>query len=810
MRKRIVISLIVLTVIFSMAEAFQEKGCMVSGRITDTSGEPVAGAAIAVMSTLSGTYSGADGYYSVRLNTPGHYTIRYSFTGYEEIVREFDVTASAVSDVVLERKLIMTGEIVVNATRAGTNTPVAYSSVTGEEIKKMNSGQDLPFIIGGTPSLVETSEAGAGIGYTSFRIRGTDGSRINVTVDGIPLNDAESQQVFWVDLPDLASSVGNIQVQRGVGTSSNGAGAFGASVNLLTLTPENEPFACFSTSYGSFSSMKNTITAGTGTISGHFAIQLRYSDIKSDGYIKRTWTNNRSGEINAVYRNKKSFVKASILHGEEHTGISWWGVPAEMLSADRRYNPAGEYTDEYGITRYYENESDNYRQDHYRLSYGTETGSYVTINAALHYTSGKGYYEEYREDQLYSDYGLPPVMPDTTELFSTDLIRRKWMSNGFYGAVWSVTYKKNRIDAAAGGGFNLYDGNHFGRIIWMRNAGNTEMDYEWYRNKARKGEASIYGKISYMLTDKLSTFADLQYRHISYNLSGPGDDLRDLTQVHYYDFFNPKAGLFMRISSRHDAFVSFSVAGREPARSDFIEATGDQAATPRPEKLYDAETGYNYRGQLLSASINIYGMFYSDQLVPTGELSNVGYPVMTNVSQSYRTGIELTTDLRPVPWLSFDMNLTLSRNRIPGFTLWYTDYNTSDWSGTYLSKYLGTVNIAYSPEIVAFGDLAFKVSEQFAVHMISKYVGKQYFDNTGSSERKIDPYLVNNLRLDINPKVKKIKSLEFRLQINNLLNARYESNGYGGVWYEDGIEKTWAYYFPQAGINFMVSAAIKF
>jgi iron complex outermembrane recepter protein len=810
MCKRIFVILLTLAIFSSVTEAYQDRSCIVKGRITDKDGEPIPGAAISIIGSLSGTYSGADGYYSVRVNNPGHYKFKYSFTGYREVTRELDVTTSTVSDVTLETELIMTQEIVVSATRASGNTPVAYAMVPGEEIKKMNNGQDLPFIIGNTPSLVETSEAGTGIGYTGFRIRGTDGSRINVTVDGVPLNDAESQQVFWVDLPDLASSVDNIQVQRGVGTSSNGAGAFGASINLLTQSLYNEPFAAINSSYGSFNSMKNTITAGTGKISDNFAMQIRYSDIKSDGYIQRTRSDNRSGDLSAIYRKNKYFLKANILLGEEHTGISWWGVPAEMLSVDRTYNPAGEYTDESGIVRHYENESDNYWQNHYRMNFGTEFGHYLTFNIALHLTTGRGYYEEYREDQLYSDYGLPSVMIDTSELLTTDMIRRKWLSNTFYGTVWSLVYKKDRLNLTAGGGMNNYTGNHYGRIIWMRNAGNTEKDYEWYRNKARKTEISIYGKVDYLLTEKLSSYADIQYRHISYEMSGPDDDLKDLTQAHYFDFINPKAGLFLKMSPRHNAFISFSIANKEPTRSDFKEASGDSQSTPRPETLYDAEVGYSYRGQWFTTSVNIYGMIYHDQLVPTGELSNVGYPVMTNVTKSYRTGIELIAELKPAKWLDWNMNLTFSRNWIPGFVLWYTDYNTSDWTESYYSKNLGTVNIAYSPEVIGQSDLAFNISEQLAVHLISKYVGKQYFDNTSSSNRMLDPYFVNNLRIDFIPKVEKIKSLEFRLLVNNIFNEQYESNGYGGVWYEDGIEKTWAYYFPQAGINFMVSAGIKF
>ncbi len=477
----------------------------------------------------------------------------------------------------------MKEEVIVSATRAGSRTPVAYTNMTTEEVSKGNTGQDLPYLIGLTSSVVETSEAGTGIGNTSLRIRGTDGSRINITLDGIPLNDAESQQVFWVDLPDLASSVDNIQVQRGVGTSSNGAGAFGASVNILTINPGNEPFAEISTTAGSFNTLKNTVMAGTGLLSNRFAMQIRYSDLHSDGYVKRTGADNKSGLVSGVFKTGRSFIKANVILGEEHTGISWWGVPAEMLGIDRRYNPAGEYTDESGTRKYYNNETDNYRQNHYQLIYSTILNPELTLHAALHYTHGKGYYEEYREDQAFSEYGIPSVTIDTLVISSSDLIRRKWISNDFYGAVYSLSLKKRKADLVFGGSANIYDGDHYGKIIWMQFAGNTDKDFQWYLNNGKKAETGIYGKVNYRFSERLTGFGDIQFRHISYKMNGIDDDLKDLSQSHYFNFLNPKAGLFWSVTPKQNLYLSFSIAHREPTRADFKEASGDKEATPRAE-----------------------------------------------------------------------------------------------------------------------------------------------------------------------------------------------------------------------------------
>ncbi len=799
-----------MVVLSSVIDCSYLSGQEISGKVTDEKGNALAGAALIIRNSFLGTYSGPDGSFKIKLPKDGKYELEISFVGFKKASQEVIVTGPASAMINLFPKDIMTDEVVVNATRAGNKTPVAFTNISNEIIKMSNSGQDLPFLIGLTPSLIETSETGTGIGYTGLRIRGTEGSRINVTLDGIPLNDAESQQVFWVDLPDLSSSVDNIQVQRGVGTSSNGSGAFGASINIESKSPDNLPFAELSSTFGSFRTTKNSISAGTGLLSGKFAFQMRVSNIKSDGYIERTGVNNRSAYFSGIFISGRSRLKANLILGEEHTGISWWGVPKEMLATNRRYNPAGEYTDENGNIQHYDNESDNYKQNHFQLIYSLNINKYLFLHSAFHYTFGKGYYEEYRENQLFSDYGLNTVFYGLTQINSTDLIRRKWMSNDFYGIVYSLDYKKERIDANLGGGVNSYIGDNYGRLIWMRTAGNTEKDHQWYLNNSTKNEFNIYGKINYRLSDKLNAFGDMNYRYIYYELKGPDDDLRNLSIVHDFNFLNPKAGLYYSPSSNQDAYFSVAVAHKEPTRSDYKEAAGDNEATPRPESLYDIEAGYNFRKNMLALGLNLYGMFYKDQLVPTGQLSNVGYPIMTNVQKSYRAGIEVIAGFKPSKTLSWNLNLTLSSNRILDFTEYYTDHITANDTYEYKSKSLGDVELAYSPSLISSSDLELSIIKWIKLHLITKYVGKQYFDNTMSSERQMDPYLVNNLRIDCDIPFRSIKNVDLQLYVNNLLNNKYENNAYGGNWYEDSKENTWSYYFPQAGINFLCKLSLRF
>jgi iron complex outermembrane receptor protein len=810
MRKIICFVLFTLFIATSYANAYQNQGSVIKGTVTDASGSALTGATVTIDNTHYGIHTKADGSYTFSGLKDGSYTLRFSFVGYETEVREVDLKGAMIINVALSAKPYVMEEVLVNATRAGEHSPLAYSAISKEALKEQNTGQDMPYLLSLTPSLVETSEAGNGVGYTNLRIRGTDANRINVTIDGIPLNDPESQQVFWVDLPDLASSVENIQVQRGAGTSSNGSGAFGATISIQTISPENEPFAEVSSSVGSFNTVKNMVAAGTGLLGGRFSLQMRLSDLKSDGYVERTGSNHRSAFLTGIYRTEKSRLKVNLILGKEHTGIGWWGVPKDSLATNRRYNPSGEYTDESGIIHYYDNESDNYIQNHVQLIYNLKINNSLSLNTAIHYTKGKGYYEEYAEDQLLADYGLSSFLMGDSVISSTDLIRQKWMSNDFYGFVYSIRYQKNRLEAIAGGGMNLYLGDHFGRIIWMRDAGNSEKDHQWYFNKARKGEVSIYGKINYSLSDKINIFGDLQYRHVMYKMSGIDDDLTDLGQEHRFGFFNPKAGIFYSITPKQDAYLSFSVANREPTREDYKEATGDPEATPKPETLYDTEAGYKLRYGKNSFGINLYGMIYKDQLVPTGELSNVGYSIMTNVDKSYRLGIETSAAISISDHIIWNVNLTLSRNKIINFVEYYTDYNTIDWSSQYLSKSVGMVDIAYSPSVIMASDLAFNIHRGIDLHLISKYVGKQYFDNTMNPERTIDPYFVNNLRIDLSPRFRNIKGMEIQFLINNIFNTMYENNAYGGNWYEDGVEKTWSYFFPQAGTNFMCRLDVKF
>jgi iron complex outermembrane receptor protein len=787
-----------------------ENGTEIRGRVTDSKGDPLKGANVTVIETGKGVITGINGTYSISNIKPGTYSIRFSFIGYETQIHTVNLETEIILNVSLAGNVTVTGDVIVRATRAGENAPLAFTNISREMIREQNSGQDIPYVLSLTPSLVETSEAGNGIGYTNLRVRGTDASRINVTIDGIPLNDPESQQVFWVDLPDLASSVENIQIQRGVGTSSNGAGAFGASINIQTRGIEESPYAEINTSAGSYNTFKSNLEIGSGLLNNKFAFQMRLSDIRSDGYIERTGSKHSSAFLNGVYRTEKSMFKINILLGKEHTGIGWWGVPAEMLNINRRFNPAGQYTDEYGVTQFYSNESDNYVQNHFQLIYTRKLNNSLLLHTALHYTRGEGYYEEYKEDISLSDYGLPEIISGGSIINQSDLIQRKWLANDFYGMVYSLNFSKDKIEANFGGGLNYYSGDHYGRIIWMENPGDIEKDHQWYFNTGDKKEVSFYGKMNYKVLPGLNLFGDMQYRFIGYNMKGPDDDLIELNQNHRYNFFNPKMGLSYSLNQRRDMFLSFSVANREPARADFKEAAGDPSAMPKPERLFDIEAGYKTMTDKISWGINLFDMIYKDQLVPTGELSNVGYPILTNVKRSYRAGIEFTGTVIPFSLVEWDFNITLSKNKIPDFTEFYVDYNSTEGTSEYKSLNLGTVDISYSPSVIGSSDLSFTVYQRLKVHLLSKYVGKQYFDNTMNKTRMLNPYFVNNLRIDFEPVIGKMKSTEFQLLVNNILNSKYISNAYGGNWYEDGIEKTWAYYFPQAGLNFLARVRFKF
>jgi iron complex outermembrane receptor protein len=784
----------------------------VTGRVTDVEGHPLAGASVVIESLMTGVATDNDGRYALRGLRAGTYALRISYTGYEPFDTVVAVTGTGPvpADADLDEALFVAEEVIVRGSRAGARTPMAHTTVRSEELRERDLTRDMPFLLSLTPSVVETSDAGTGIGYTSLRIRGTDASRINITLDGIPLNDSESQQVFWVDLPDLASSTGSIQVQRGVGTSTNGAGAFGASVNISSMTPPSEAGASADASYGSFNTSRISAKAWTGMLGDRFNMMVRASQIRSDGYVDHSKADIRSAMVSGIWSAPSDLIRFNVITGDEKTGISWWGVPAEILPENRRYNPAGEYIDASGITRYYEDETDVYTQNHYHLFHTHLFTGRVSLNTGLHLTTGRGYYEEQKSDRDPEEYGIADLMPYVPAVTETDIVQRKWLDNLFYGAVWSLIKQGNVAEWTLGGALNRYDGDHFGRIKWLENPGNIIPGYEWYRNNGLKDEFNVYGKMNAVVSGSLSAFLDLQLRHISYRFEGPDDDMKDLTASHSFLFFNPKAGLFWSNGSGSEAFVSAAVAHREPTRADYKDAAGDPAATPGRERLTDFEGGYSFRSSGVALGVNLYFMWYHDQLVPTGKISSTGYPIMTNVPESYRTGVEFSGSYRPFPVAAMKMNLTLSRSSIRDFRNYYLNYNTDDWSEEYLHSDLGTVDIAYSPRATGSAELEVNPAERLSVRLTGKYVGKQYFDNTMSPDRTIDPYFVSNLAASYGIKMKKAGELTFRFMVNNLFNTMYENNAYGGMWTEDGEEKTWAYYFPQAGINYTAGISLSF
>ena len=799
MKKLVLLMLLQSAVVFSFAQF------SVQGTVKSENGEALVGANIVIAGTYQGVSVGAQGVYQFEKLKAGDYQLIASFIGFKSTNLSISLKSDQKLNFILKASDILADEVIVSATRAGSKTPVAVSNLSREDIDSQSAGQDIPYLLGMSPSVVTSSEAGTGIGYSALRIRGTDPTRINVTINGIPLNDSESQGTFWVNMPDFANSVDNVQIQRGVGSSTNGAAAFGATINFQTETLNSEPYAELQTLIGSFGTNKNSIKAGTGLIDGKFSVDARYSKLNSDGYVDYAFVDHQSYFISAAYYTKNSIIKANIISGDQRTGISWWGNP--IPDDDRRYNPAGEYTDEFGKKQYHKDQTDNYFQDHYQLFYSTKLNSYLNFNAALHYTDGEGFYEQYKEDESYADYRLPDVAIGSEILTETDLIRRKWLENDFYGLTFSMNYNQDALDASFGGAWNKYEGDHFGRVIWMRNAGKSETGHEWYFNVGEKTDFNVFGKISYQLTQKLNVYGDLQYRRINYEMSGADDDLTALEQTHNFDFFNPKFGFYYDINSKNKTYISLGVGHREPNRTNFKEAIKkDIVSYPQSESLYDYELGYKYSSTKAAFGANLYYMYYRDQLVATGEKNNVGSSIMTNVDKSYRLGIEFVGGLYIMKWLNWDANLTLSQNKIIDFV-----DNTAGAGGDGVNfKELGNTDISYSPNVIANSILTVSPCEKFSVKVISKYVGDQYFDNTSSDDRKIDSYFVNNLRFDYQLKGLVFDKIILFAQVNNVLDTEYSNNGYGGHYYSGGEEKTWAYYYPQAGVNIMTGITLSF
>ena len=722
-------------------------------------------------------------------------------------------------------KIIHLEEIAVYSTRANEKTPTTYSSVSKQKISERNLGQDLPILLKLTPSLVTTSDAGAGVGYTGMRIRGSDATRINVTINGIPLNDSESHGVYWVNMPDFSTSVNSIQIQRGVGTSSNGAAAFGATVNLQTNTVSPAPFVRSDNSFGSFNTWKSNVTYNSGLLNGNYNFEARLSKISSDGYIDRSGSELKSYYLSGGRFGEKTMIKMVLFGGQEVTHQAWYGTPEARLNGNATeiqnvIDFGGEYNTQKQADNLqnsdrrfnyylYDNEVDNYQQDHYQLHVGHTFSEELNFSGAIHYTKGKGYFEQFKAGDQLADYGISNVVIGTETITNSDIIRRRWLDNDFYGFTYALNYNKNKVAVSLGGGYNKYDGDHFGEIIWAEFASSSQIRDRYYDGNGVKTDFNSYLKINYQLIEKLNFFGDMQLRSIKYETSGLDSDREPYDVVAEYDFFNPKFGLTYSLSERSDFYASYAIANREPVRSDFIDASS--GATPEPETLKNVEVGIRSQGSSFSYSANYYLMNYKNQLVLTGEVNDVGSPVRINVPKSYRMGIELVGSYQISPALNWSANVAFSQNQIKRFTEIVFDYGAGFDEYNVVEIGHQDSDISFSPSVVAGSDLSFSPAKGFMLQLLTKYVGKQYLDNTSNDSRAIENYLTNDIRMAYEFTLGDIKRVGLTLLVNNLLNEEYSSNGYTwGYFYGPTDRYQQNNYYPQAGTNFLMGLSLRF
>ena len=698
-------------------------------------------------------------------------------------------------------KIYYLDEVSVTGSRASKDIPMTFSDVDSEELSKRNLGQDLPILLNYLPSVISYSDAGAGIGYTGIRVRGSDATRVNVTINGIPYNDAESQGTFWVNLSDFTSSIKNIQLQRGVGTSVNGSSAFGASLNIRTDGLYKERFSEISQSFGSFNSRKRTVKYTTGLINDRFEFSGRHSSIKSDGYVDRASSDLNSYFFQGIYYNEKTLLKLILFGGEEITYQSWYGVDPETLKVNRRYNPAGEIYDDNGeFIKFYENQVDDYNQNHFQFHWNQKLSVKWDFSLGLNYTRGYGFYEEYNNDQSFSSLILEDIEIGDTKINTTDNVTQKWLDNDFYVTTFSFQKKSINNKIIIGGSFSKYIGDHYGSLIWSKFSSNAQPNHRFYYTLGEKSDANIFLKTTFLIKNYFSFFTDLQYRYVKYDLKGTLNGPIDTNVNEKFNFFNPKAGVNLFINESSQAYFSVAVANREPNKTDYDNGS------PKSEKLLDFELGYKYSSTNLNLNLNIYHMLYDNQLVLTGELDEVGFPIRKNVGDSYRTGIELESFFKISPKLEWLNNISFSKNINKEF------YFKRDG----IIQNLGETEISFSPSIIIGSKLVFKKSENLIFEFLSKYVGEQYLSNIGSELSKLESYFINDLSVNYLLKPKSFfKEIQISFLLNNLFSELYNSNGY---WYN--YDDTWSNpeqtktiegtgLYPQATRNFLLGVRIK-
>ncbi len=805
--KKIVIYLIIWLIPFGMMAQFN-----LSGKVVDQSGnEALSGATIRIKNSSKSTVSDQNGEFTINGLKAGNYDMLVTYVGYEKFISSILLNKDLFILVELRASAFMSDEIVVNASRITDKAPLTYSLIDKKIIQKQNTGTDLPYLLQSTPSVVVSSDAGTGIGYTGLRIRGTDLTGINVTLNGVPVNDPESHSVYFVDLPDLASSVDNIQIQRGAGTSANGAAAFGASLNIKTESPAAEPYIRYNGTYGAFGTIKNTLGFGTGISKKGFSLNGRLSKIWSDGFVDRATSDLKSYFLDASWSGRKTHIKLLTTSGIEKTYQAWYGIPKDSLKTNRTYNPAGEQYDSQGnINGYYDNQTDNYQQDYYQLLIAHQFNPLWSVSGAVFLTRGKGYYEEWENEKELASYGLPDVVIGNETVSSTDLIQQKWLDNQYYGFNLAVQHQNERLSNTYGLSLNQYDGDHFGYISWARFA-STGMNTEpWYFNTGKKIDFAAFAKSVYHLTGRWHLFADIQWRLIDYQIEGIHDDLRDLTQNHEFSFLNPKMGVYFNLNNNQNLYASVAVTNREPTRTIYRDAAPGQEIFS--ERLIDYEAGYRLIAKKFLLESNLFFMDYQNQFVLTGKINDVGEAIMTNVPESYRLGIETSAHWKAVKSVEFSGNFSLSTNKIKEFTEYVDNWNywdDPDNQPYQYEKYLGKTDISFSPSVTAALRAEYKPFENLSLAIWSNYVSRQYIDNTSNKERSIDPYLIGNASIGYTIRQRIFEELSVTAQINNLFNTEYETNAWVYRYSFDGQPYSMDGYFPQAGIHAMFSLNLK-
>ncbi len=776
-----------------------------AGRVTNVFSEPLVGANVFIINLERGVATDSLGHYRLDNLPPGTYDVRISFIGFKAFTKKITLqNGSNEWNIQLQREDFQLDELIVKATRAGRTTPMTYVNIKKAELEPLNLGQDMPFLLQWTPSAVVTSDAGAGIGYTGIWIRGSDPTRINVTINGIPYNDSESQNTFWVNLPDFATSTSDIQIQRGVGSSTNGAGAFGATINLNTSRLRSEPYAEINTTAGSFNTRKGNVLFGTGLLNNKFTIDGRLSRITSDGYIERASADLQSYYLSGAMTTEKSMLRLNIFSGHEVTYQAWNGVPPDLLSdrKTRRFNSAG--TEKEGEP--YDNEVDNYRQTHYQLLYNHQVNRYWNVNTALHYTRGLGYFEQYKANQAFEDYNLKSPVVNDAPITHANLIRQLWLDNHFYGVVYSLNYNKNRVDALLGGGWHIYEGDHYGKVIWAEFAP-SELGDRYYFNDARKGDFNIYSKLNYALSKTWNAYADLQYRRVDYTFLGFNNDLQNVTQSAELHFFNPKAGILYERGNTN-FYASFAVANREPNRNDYVEST--PATRPRPERLYNTEIGWRQTWKKAAFGANVYHMYYRDQLALNGQINDVGAFTRVNIDRSYRLGLELMGGVQLFPKLRLDGNATFSRNKIQYFKEFIDVYDADfNWLAQETVEHRNT-DLSFSPNVIAGVEFTWQPLSPLQMTLSTKYVSRQYIDNTSDPNNVIDAYTFTNGRLRYIWKPAFAKEIAATLLVQNIFDVLYETNAWSYRYRYDGTPALDQGFYPQAGTNFLLGLSVKF